>query len=190
MGQKIERLQNGDSIVVRELYDKYGPPLYGVILKIVGSEAIAQEVLQDTFIKIWKNGSTYDPGKGTLFTWMLNIARNTAIDQRRSAAFRHHSAKEPLDASLYNSRLHSTTQPDPEQNGVRKVVETLEKKYQVIIELVYFQGFTQQEVQEYLNLPLGTVKSRARIALRKLRRLFEEYRIILIVITLNLLNFS
>lgn len=185
MGQYNERLQDGDDKVISELYDKYAPALYGVILKIVGSEAVAQDVLQDTFVKIWRNGRAYDPGKGTLFTWMLNIARNTAIDMTRSAAFQRRSTQQSLESGLFNSSQHGTMQHNPDHIGVKRIVGGLEKKYQVIIELIYFKGFTQREVQEYLNLPLGTVKSRARIALRELRRIFEEHHILAIVITLN-----
>ncbi len=175
------RLQQKDKDVIAELYDCYAPALFGVIVKIVRSEAIAEDVLQDTFIKIWKNSHTYDSDKGTLFTWLLNIARNTAIDKTRSKSFRLNGRLQAIDLDHHDQGDFSTLR-QLDHLGVRKIVNALEEKYRVIIDLLYFQGFTQQEVQEYLGIPLGTVKSRTRIALRELRQLFEEQRITLILL--------
>lgn len=175
-----ERLMAGEKSAISELYDHYGPVLYGIILKIVRSEAIAEDVLQESFIKIWQNGSAYDPARGTLFTWMLNIARNTAIDKTRSSAFRRTTRSQLLDPRVHE-KWDQDTQRSTDNIGLKKIVDNLESKYQLVIELIYFQGYTQREVQEYLGIPLGTVKSRTRIALRKLRQIFEEQRIVIIV---------
>lgn len=176
----IKLLQRQNKKVVAELYDQYGATLYGVVLKIVRSEAIAQDVVQDAFIKIWKNGPKYDPKKGSLFTWMLNIARNTAIDKTRSANFRQGGKIQEVDELVYNN-IALSDQLNIDQIGIRKMVEDLDEKYRNIIDLVYFNGYTHKEVMEELDLPLGTVKSRIRSALRELRNIFGEFKISIII---------
>lgn len=167
----IHRLQAQDKSVVGELYDQYSDTLYGIVLRIVQQEALAQDVLQESFVKIWKNGHKYDSSKGTLFTWMLNICRNTAIDKTRSANYKRQSKIHTIDQTVYNNEKWSCEQK-PDHIGLLQEVQQLENKYREIIELIYFQGYTQQEVTEHLKIPLGTVKSRVRIGLRELRKLF------------------
>lgn len=174
-------MREKDKKAIALLYDLYAPALFGVVLKIVRSEQTAEDVLQDVFVKIWKNSAHYNPGKGRLFTWLLNIARNTAIDKVRSAPFRQSEKNQTLDSSVHNYKSQSLNL-NTEQIGLRELVEGLDGKYQEIIDLIYFQGFTQKEVMETLNIPLGTVKSRIRIALRELRKFFETHKIVLTTI--------
>lgn len=174
----IRRLQRGDKQVIDELYDAYAPTLFGVVLRIVQSEEIAEDVLQETFVKVWKHGSDYDPKKGTLFTWMLNIARRKAIDKTRSRAFRGGGKTQALDDHVYSMGYH----PKTDQIGLRKIVDGLDDKYRAVIDLVYFHGYTQVEVKEYLGIPLGTVKSRLRIGLRQLRNFFDEQKVNLLTL--------
>ena len=169
----IKRLQERDKEVIGELYDRYAPALFGVVLRIVRTEETAEDVLQEVFMKIWKYGPDYAPRKGTLFTWMLNIARRKAIDKTRSRAFRINGQTQRLDDHVLNIGYH----PKTDHIGLRKIVDGLDEKYRVVIDLVYFHGFTQAEVMEYLDIPLGTVKSRLRIGLRELRTFFEEHRV-------------
>lgn len=179
----IRRLKSQDKTVVGDLYDKYGSTLYGIVLKIVRTETIAKDVLQESFLKIWIYGERFDESRGNLFTWMLNIARNTAIDKTRSAGFRKSRKRQLIDGEMAEKAAWSTQQ-NTDHIGLRKMVDDLEEKYRVVIDLVYFQGFTQREVKEYLGIPLGTVKSRIRIALRELRRLFGEHQVFIILILL------
>ena len=169
----IEALQRQDSKVMSKLYDDFAPSLYGIVLRIVGSKDIAQDVMQETFIKAWRNGPKYDARKGSLFTWFLNIARNAAIDKTRSAAYRKEAAAKPIDAQMRDDyQLSSST--DVDGIGLRSWVGKLDGKYREVIDLAYFQGHTQQEIADKLSLPVGTVKSRVRIALRELRKVFKE----------------
>ncbi|GAB5555011.1 MAG: ECF RNA polymerase sigma factor SigK [Saprospiraceae bacterium] len=177
----IIRLQSQDKSVISELYDQYSDTLYGIVLRIVQQEAIAQDVLQESFVKIWKNGHKYDNTKGTLFTWMLNICRNTAIDKTRSANYRRQSKIHTIDQTVYDNKRWSCEQK-PDHIGLQQEVVKLEDKYREIIELIYFQGYTQQEVTDHLNIPLGTVKSRVRIGLRELRKLFLSDRATLTIV--------
>lgn len=169
----IEALRRQDPNVMSTLYDDFAPSLYGIALRIVGAEDIAQDVVQETFIKAWRNGAKYDAHKGTLFTWFLNIARNTAIDKTRSAAFRKSAAALPVDEQIFDQQKYSSSTPT-DCIGLRNFVGKLEEKYREVVELAYFQGHTQQEIAEKLSLPIGTVKSRVRIALRELKKVFHE----------------
>jgi RNA polymerase sigma factor (sigma-70 family) len=153
------------------LYEHYSPALYGIICKILKDKDKADDVLQDSFLKIWRNIGFYNTDKGTLFTWMLNVARNTAIDKLRS------DVKFTSDVNWENvpeSELcrDAIFNPLPATMDVSVVVGWLIPERQVLIEMVYFQGYTHQEVSEQLNIPLGTVKSRIRVALQELRRIF------------------
>lgn len=165
----IDGLRSHSRVAYSELYDRYATTLLGVITRIVKDETEAQDILQDTFIKVWKNIHRHDPAKGRLFTWLLNVTRNTALDYVRS----HKKAPQvelPLEGYLPGM---ATTWTNIGYIGFSDTVNTsLEPKYRQVIDLLYFQGYTQQEAAEQLNLPLGTVKSWTRLALIKLRQTF------------------
>ena len=154
------------------LYDHYSSALYGIILKIVKDEDKAADVMQDAFLKIWKHMGSYNSEKGTLFTWILNVARNTAIDKLRV------EVKTENAVSWDNVReidLTSATIFNPTFTTIdlRAIVSTLLPERKLLIEMVYFQGYTHEEVSEKLSLPIGTVKSRVRKSLQELRTVFE-----------------
>lgn len=181
--QIVEMLHQNDKRVIAIIYDNYAPSLYGVVLRIVQSEEIAQDVMQDAFVKIWKKGTTYDSTKGTLFTWLLNITRNTAIDKLRSAGFRKRGKNQSIDDHVYNHV--STRGTNPDEIGVKELLNHLDDKYSNIINLIYFGGFTQKEVSDELDIPLGTVKTRLRIGLRELRGIFDVTSVITLFLLFN-----
>jgi RNA polymerase sigma-70 factor (ECF subfamily) len=154
------------------LYDNYSAALYGVIQRIVVSDEIAEEVLQETFLKIWNNFAQYDPSKGRLFTWMVNICRNLAIDKVRSKDFVNQNKNQSIDNAV--SLSDHKTSFDPDLIGVRDIVKKLEPEYRQIIDLLYFKGYSQSEAAEKLNIPLGTVKTRSRAAIQRLRVYFDQ----------------
>jgi RNA polymerase sigma factor (sigma-70 family) len=151
------------------LYDNYSPALFSVINQIVINKQIAADVLQDVFVNIWKKIDSYDDRKGRLFTWMLNIARNAAIDKIRSRQYKDELKNQPLSENV-NSMMPGTV-VNPQQNdiGLKKQVNKLKDEYRTLIDLSYFKGFTHEEIAKSLNLPLGTVKTRIRAALTQLR---------------------
>lgn len=153
------------------LYDNYSAALYGVILKIVRTEETAADVMQDAFVKIWRNIHSYERSKGSLFTWILNVARNTAIDKLRSQDYQQGLQNQPLDDSVGMVERENPIETQVDALGVRTLVERLKPEYRSIVELVYFQGYTQAEVAEELAVPLGTVKTRVKAALGHLRSL-------------------
>jgi len=167
----VASLRARDETAVSVLYDMYSPALFGVILKIVRVEEIAEDVLQEAFLKIWRSFDQYDASKGRLFTWMLNICRNLAIDKVRSKEFRMKSSKEELTPGNVAHQGSSTFNPD--HIGVREVLENLSPDQKQIIDLMYFEGLTQSEIAEEYNIPLGTVKTRARSAVKMLSKLFK-----------------
>ncbi len=155
------------------LYDNYSSALFGVVRKIVRSEEVAQDVLQDAFVKIWKNIDSYDRSKGTLFTWILNIARNTAIDRIRSQSFKQTATAQNIDSQSLPVDRDTTSETAVDHIGLDKVLPQLRPEHQEMIDYVYFKGYTQTEVAEALGMPLGTVKTRVRMAIDHLRKLLK-----------------
>lgn len=174
----VSLLQSKDERGFSILYDNYSSALYGVILKIVRSEEIASDVMQDAFVKIWKNIEAYNRTKGTLFTWILNVARNTAIDRIRSQEFQNSQKNQDLDTSVNFIDNQGSSQFDVDAIGIKKVVENLRPEYQQMIDLLYFQGYTQAEVADEFGIPLGTVKTRVKAAIVQLRQYFVGFGIV------------
>jgi RNA polymerase sigma-70 factor, ECF subfamily len=173
-GDLVLMLQGKDERGFSILYDNYSSALYGVILKIVRTEEIAADVMQDSFVKIWKNIEGYNRTKGTLFTWMLNVARNTAIDKIRSQDFQNSQRNQDLDSNVEIIDNQASSQFDVDAIGLKKVVENLRPEHRQMIDLLYFKGYTQAEVAEEFGIPLGTVKTRVKAAIVQLRQYFVE----------------
>jgi RNA polymerase sigma factor (sigma-70 family) len=171
--QLIERLRQQDSQALGQLYDAYANALFGVVIRIVQSKELAEQVLQDTFLKAWRNAAAYDNTKGRLFTWLLNIARNTAIDATRTAHFKNSAVTENIETLLSQP---STQGINPETLGIRELIGRLDEKYRQLIDFIYFKGYTQEEIAEETGIPLGTIKTRLRYAINELRNLFEEHQ--------------
>ena len=154
------------------LYDKYSAALFSIICKIVQNTTVAEELLQDVFVKVWKNIEKYDTSKGSLFTWMLNIARNTCIDYLRSN--RYKLQLKNVERSPETLAAPNQTAYNAENSEMRGLAVKLDHKYRQIIDLVYFWGYTQEEVAKMLDIPLGTVKTRSRAGLQQLRYLYQN----------------
>ena len=150
------------------LYDNYSGALYTVVLNVVNDNELANDVLQEVFIKIWRQIATYDQTKGRLFTWMMNIARNASIDMVRSKGFNNSKQNKELTEQDHSAAGSQQTLTD--KIGLRKLVHQLKEDYRILIELSYFQGYTQDEISKMLNVPLGTIKTRMRTALIQLRQ--------------------
>lgn len=169
----IEALQQRKAIGAEALYDMYSASLLGVIFKIVADREIAEDVLQETLVKIWNSIHQYDATKGRLFTWMVNVARNLAIDKLRSKDFRNHSKNQDIENHVNAIDEQRNTTYKPELLGVKDLVEKLKPEQKKIVELVYFQGYTHVEVSDELEIPLGTVKTRLRMGIMELRKYFK-----------------
>lgn len=169
-------LQRGESFALEYIYDHYSSSLYGIILKILhGRREIAEDVLQETLMKVWQNREQYNSVKGSIFTWMLNIARNTAIDKLRSTELNAQAVNRvPLDSVSIDEEVYSKIPDYAESANLREILSKLPKEQLQIIELMYFQGYTQSEIAKEFSIPLGTIKSRARLAIESLRHIFSE----------------
>ena len=154
------------------LYDNYSGALYGIIHSIIADTETANDVLQEVFINIWTKIESYDPAKGRLFTWMLNIARNAAIDKIRSKGFRDSLKNQPLTENVDIS-MSSASYPTITDVGLRKVIGKLKEEQRMLLDLSYFRGYTHEEIAKATNIPLGTVKTRIRSALIQLRTLIQ-----------------
>ncbi len=165
----VERLKLGEQAAFAELYDNYGRALHGIIFHITNSAAETENLLQDTFVKIWRNIARYDPSKGRLYTWLVVVARRTALDFMRSAYFSQKQAIQSDDA-LVTVGAHAPEIKQVEFLGLDTTLAALEPKLKQVIDMQYFLGYSQQEVADELGLPLGTVKSRTRAALIHLRK--------------------
>ncbi len=165
----ILEMQKGNEKAFSRIYTLYAKALFGIIFNIVRDEDLAEEVLQDVFIKIWDKRDSYSIKKGRFFTWILNIARNAAIDATRSKAFRN--SKKNLDATNFVDILETSEKLENFTNsiGIKKFINALKPACIKIIELLYFKGYTQVDTAKELDIPLGTVKSRNRSCINELR---------------------
>lgn len=169
----VAGLKARDQKLFGYLYDHYSPALYGVALKVLNDEQVAGDVLQEIFLKIWRYYDRYDERKGRLFTWMLNIARNTAIDMLRSKGHKLDQKIRDLSADVHHLTGALTVYPSVDHLGINKYLEKLNKEQRIIIELAYYKGCTQEEIAKVLEIPLGTVKTRMRNAIIQLRNILR-----------------
>lgn len=166
----VSLLKNKDALAYDVLYNNYSSSLFGIISRIIPAEEIAQDILQDVFVKIWKSIDMYDKTKGRLYTWMLNIARNTSIDYSRSKQFKSETKNQDIDNSVYEVNKQKSSTFNTDTIGLKEEVTKLKDDYRILIDLIYFKGFTQEETAQVLNIPLGTVKTRVRAAIIELRK--------------------
>ncbi len=167
----VELLKHKSEEAFGALYDNYSAALFGIVKRIIGDEDAAQDVLQDGFVKIWKNIERYDSDKGTLFTWMLNIVRNKAIDATRSKHYKHQIR---LDDSIVDKGDDRQVTQNEEHIGIKEAVRSLKPEHKEVLEVIYFGGYTQEEASKKLDMPLGTLKTRARAAIKNLRELLKD----------------
>lgn len=177
----VELLKDGNEKGLEVLYQNYSKALYNVIFQILHSEELAEETLQDSFIKIWRNAQSYDHSKGTIFTWMLNICRNSAIDKTRSKEFKNDNQNR-LPENSVNTR-EAETGFNPDHIGLNKMIEKLKPELRDVVYLLFIRGYSQQSAAEFLKIPLGTVKTRSRNAILELRKYF-----IIILSILHIIN--
>jgi RNA polymerase sigma-70 factor, ECF subfamily len=151
----VSQILKKDSSSFTYLYDHYSKSLFGVIFNLIKNKEEAEDVLQEVFVKVWNNIDSYNESKGRLYTWMLNIARNTTIDKLRSKNYKK------SDNSKETSKIDAI--------GIKALLKRLKPKCIELFELLFFQGYTQQEASEELEIPLGTVKTNNRNCMNDLR---------------------
>jgi RNA polymerase sigma factor (sigma-70 family) len=166
----VAALKRNERTAFEFLYDHYSGALFNIISKTLKDEEKAADVLQESFLKIWKNIASYNPEKGRLFTWIMNIARNGAIDAARM------EGRKPAMDDIENKAV--LNEPDVDEGSqassseMKAIVNMLRPERKILIDMAYFQGYTHEEISEELSIPLGTVKSRIRTALQELKQYF------------------
>jgi RNA polymerase sigma-70 factor (ECF subfamily) len=178
--QLMERIQNRDTMALSELYDRYSPILFGLAIKILKNQMFAKDVLQDVFIQVWKNAGHYKVKQGKALAWMASICRNRCIDiLRLKDTQTQRSAFEPRDLDHIRS-LVSDERDSPlalandEQlkELVKSALQKIPPEQRKLIEMAYYKGYSQSEIAEKTDTPLGTVKSRIRSGMLQLKEIF------------------
>ncbi len=169
----VEGFKKKDVAAFEKLYAMYSENICGVINTIVKNDDRAQEICQDVFLKIWNNADNYTASKGRFFTWILNIARNAAIDEIRSKSYKN--KKKNLSAEYFVGILEQADETNEliDSKRIKKLILNLKEKCVQLIELLYFRGYTQKEAAEELDIPLGTIKTRNRSCISQLRENIE-----------------
>ena len=180
----MERLGSRDLAAFEALYDRYGDLVYSVSMRVVGDTYIAEDVTQDVFVRVWRRPEQFDLNRGRFITWLLSVARNRSIDHRRSQArrMRHETLPAPDDEEDVLPSEDSRDDPalatvlSDERAAVRMALEVLPPEQKLAIQLAYFGGLTQQEIANKLGQPLGTVKTRIRLGMQKMRGALQARR--------------
>jgi RNA polymerase sigma factor (sigma-70 family) len=155
------------------LYDHYSGALFGVVSRVIRKEEVAEEVLQDAFLKIWDKIGSYDPEKGKLFTWMLNLTRNLAIDKTRSREIGKEGKTSGIDNLVNRIEKREFAEQGVDSIGVKDILNVLPEEQKFVVEHLYFKGYSQSELADEFSIPLGTVKTRLRLAMKQLRSIVK-----------------
>ncbi len=170
----VTRLQQKDQQAFSYLYDNYAAALNAVVYRMVEDKELSEDILQEAFVKIWNNFTNYDKTKGRLFTWMLNLTRNLTIDTLRSKGYKKQSKISGDENSVSNLQDNNSGIEKFDTLGLKKQLSTLKADQRLIIDMAYFNGFTQDEISKELGIPLGTVKTKMRTAILELRKFIQH----------------
>ena len=170
----VALLRSQDQQAFSYLYDNYAAALNGIICRMVDETHLAEDILQEAFVKIWNNFIHYDSSKGRLFTWMINLTRNLTIDTLRSKGYKKSRQISRDENSVSNYHDKSSGVDKFDSIGLRKQVANLKPEQKSIIDLAYFSGYTQEEISKEIGIPLGTVKTRMRSAILELRKMLDN----------------
>jgi RNA polymerase sigma-70 factor, ECF subfamily len=170
----ISLVVQSDAQAFATLYDRHSRPAYSLAYRMMGEKQAAEDLLQDAFLKLWRAAGSYRAERGSVRTWLLSIVHNRGIDQLRSLASRRR-AQEKVEASAPKSQpseAFAQSWRNSQREQVREALSTLPEEQLKILELAYFSGYTHVEIAELLDVPLGTVKGRMRLGLKKMRDYF------------------
>jgi RNA polymerase sigma-70 factor, ECF subfamily len=172
----ISLVEASDAEAFATLYDRHSRAAFSLAYRMMGDRQAAEDLAQDAFLKVWRNASSYRAERGSVRTWILSIVHNRGIDQIRSLASRRRT-QDRVEASAPRSQpseAFAETWRNSQRDQVREALNTLPPEQLKILELAYFSGYTHVEISELLGLPLGTVKGRMRLGLKKVRNFFES----------------
>jgi RNA polymerase sigma-70 factor (ECF subfamily) len=177
--QLVRRVAQRDAEAFARLYDRHADLIYSVALRVLADPALAEDTAQEVFLRLWRTPEAYDPARGRFMSWLVSVARNRAVDEVRMRGRRrlrevgdNASIDDPPDSRAEDPQLAVQVQAD--RLAVRRALAHLPPDQRTALELAYFSGLTQQEIAERLRQPLGTIKTRTRLAMRKLRAMLGE----------------
>jgi RNA polymerase sigma-70 factor, ECF subfamily len=180
--QLVSRIAGGDASALEQLYDRYVRQCFGLAMRLLGGDApLAEEVVQEVFLKVWSRPTSYSPEKGHFISWLLSLVHHRCIDELR----RRSRTEVALEAPETGSVLDTAPDPAPnpgervvleeQRRSVRQALAAIPPEQRQLLELAYYRGLSQSEIAARVGQPLGTVKTRMRSGLRHLRSLLEEY---------------
>ncbi|SMO77461.1 sigma-70 family RNA polymerase sigma factor [Fodinibius sediminis] len=177
----MKRIQAGHEDALEELYELYKRLLFGMILSIVKKKEVAEDVLQEVFITVWDKAGSFDKDRGNVYSWILTLARNKAIDRIRSKSYKSQEKAsvsihdpfftlegdkfDPLETTIFSNRAEL----------VKRALQEIPEAQRRVIHIAYYRGLTQSEIANHLDIPLGTVKTRTRQGMIKLQRILGDY---------------
>lgn len=171
----MRKVSEGDRKAFLALYDRHAAKVFGLALRVIGDPMTAEEVTQDAFLRLWTRADTYNPDRGKLSSWLLTITRRLAIDQFRL------EARRPLAWNPSNPENAVEKIPDPASQSeesrwatLRFALDRLPAEQRSVIELSFYHGMSHSQIADYQSTPLGTVKTRVRLGMEKLRREWEQ----------------
>ena len=167
-------LKQKDESAFSYLYDNYSAALNGVIYAMVGDVTLTEDILQEAFLKIWKNIDAYDDTKGKLYTWMRRLTHNLTLDNLKSNQHKYQQKVARDEMAVVNIQVTNNVTGKLDSLDFRKKLDRLDPKQRLIIDLSYYQGYTQEEIAEKLEMPVGTVKTKIRAAIIELRKIFNK----------------
>lgn len=174
----VARIERRDPAALGDLYDRYGSRLAGLAYRILGENGEAEEVLQEVFLYVWRAASSFDGSRGSVLAWLIVATRSRAIDRLRARRGGARGRLRPLDEAPEAASaedVESTVAGRQWQTLCRSAIAELPEDQRRALELAYFEGLTQQEIAERTGIPLGTVKTRVRLGLMKLRERVRPY---------------
>lgn len=172
----IEQVKKGDKTAFKQIYSRFSQVTYNLALRILKDKEDAEEVVQEIFLQIWNKAYSYDPSRGAVSTWVVNIARSRSIDKLRTVGYRNKNVE--IDEQKVNSNVdlsRTIEDRDESKQVIRKALNSLPEKQRAAIELVYFGGLTHIEAAEKLEEPVGTIKTRIRLGVMKLKDKIMPY---------------
>ncbi|HWS72062.1 MAG TPA: sigma-70 family RNA polymerase sigma factor [Thermoanaerobaculia bacterium] len=177
----LPAVARGDAAALEALYDRHASTLYAVLLRILGNPEDAQEVLQEVFVKAWTNARMFDAARGSEAAWLISIARSRGIDRLRSRKIRNDRENDAgREVSLHPANVDATGAEmairSQEGIAVRGALAELPEAQRIALELAYFEGLSQTEIAERLHEPLGTIKTRMQLGMKKLRERLRAYQ--------------
>ena len=183
--QLVLRIAGGEAAALEALYDRYVRQCFGLALRMVSEPALAEEVVQEVFLKLWSRPDTYSSHKGAFVSWLLSLVHHRCVDKLRKRSRTEVALDNEQPLSIINTK--PDPQPDPseqvwvmeQQRVVRQALVELPENQRQVLELAYFGGLSQSQIAERLSQPLGTVKTRMRMGLQNLRQLLETHKILL-----------